>query len=543
MKAILLLQARTNSSRLPGKVLLPVAGMPLVVLAALRAGNSGHRVVVLTSGESSDDALCGLLDEWDADYFRGDLENTLKRFVDALESEPDDKIVVRLTGDNVFPDGVFIDRMIEYFEHRDVAYLCCSGSESGLPYGVSAEVTRVKYLREAHHETTSKFDREHVTPWIVSKYGQKNFDYYRYFNMAQYRCTVDTLDDYLLVNKLFYNKNNAVYISLEELLYKLKRVSLDVVSQTPAHRMVLGTAQFGLEYGIANSLGRPKQDVVNNLVHAAIANGVKYLDTARAYGESERVVGKALAGGWSSRVDTITKLSPFSDCPEDAGPDVVRAYAERSVLQSCHALGVKKLDVLMLHRADHLTAWNSAVWDAVVQLKQQAFIGQLGVSLQTPEEALQALDFEDISFIQLPFNILDYRWDGVIKKISAVRQSRSLIVHARSSLLQGLLSSESEKLWKRAKCSNFSEVTGWLSEKAKHYTNGNVVELCFRYSLSQDWIDGVVVGVDSRNQLLENIIMAGEKRWSGDQLKRIVSDRPRVTKETLNPATWKHEDE
>lgn len=543
MKAILLLQARTNSSRLPGKVLLPVAGMPLVVLAARRAGNSGHPVVVLTSIEPTDDALCRVLSEWGVDFFRGDLDNTLKRFVDALKGEPDEKVIVRLTGDNVFPDGEFIDRLLVDFENKSVAYLCCTGSESGLPYGVSAEVTRVKHLREAHNETTSKFDREHVTPWVVSNYGQQYFECYRYLGMAQYRCTVDTLDDYLLVSSLFANEKKPVHTPLEELLDKLKKASSNVVTQTPASRMVLGAAQFGLEYGIANSLGRPSQDVVNSLVHAAIANGVRYLDTARAYGESERVVGKALAGGWSSRVVTITKLSPLDDCLEDAGHDVVKAFTQRSVLQSCYALGVKKLEVLMLHRADHLTAWGGAVWNAVVQMKHEGLIGQLGVSLQTPEEALQALDFKDVAFIQLPFNILDHRWDAVAKKISSVRLSRPLIVHARSSLLQGLLASESEELWRRARCSNFREVISWLKKKADLYTDGNVVELCFRYSLSQDWIDGVVVGVETKKQLIENIIIAGEKSWSDSRLRELLLDRPRVTKETLNPATWKHKNE
>jgi spore coat polysaccharide biosynthesis protein SpsF (cytidylyltransferase family) len=126
MNATLLLQARTSSSRLPGKVLLPVAGIPLVVLAARRAGNSGRRVVVVTSHEPSDDVLCDVLDNWDTAYFRGDLENTLKRFVDVLEGAPDDHVVVRLTGDNVFPDGIFIDEILEDFEKRNVAYLSVS---------------------------------------------------------------------------------------------------------------------------------------------------------------------------------------------------------------------------------------------------------------------------------------------------------------------------------------------------------------------------------------------------------------------------------
>lgn len=172
MTATLLLQARTNSSRLPGKVLLPVCGIPIAVLAALRAGNTGRPVIVVTSLEPTDDALCDLLKHWNIDHYRGELENTLKRFVDALDGLPDNHIVVRLTGDNVFPDGSFIDQLLEDFAARGLSYLCCGGEASGLPYGVSAEVTYAGYLREAHGQAETAFDREHVTPKIIARFGR-----------------------------------------------------------------------------------------------------------------------------------------------------------------------------------------------------------------------------------------------------------------------------------------------------------------------------------------------------------------------------------
>jgi len=538
MTATLLLQARTSSSRLPAKVLLPVGGMPLAVLAARRAGNTGHRVVVVTSREASDDVLCDVLEDWGTDYFRGDLENTLKRFVDALQGVPDEHVVVRLTGDNVFPDGSFIDEMLEDFESRNVAYLCCGGEASGLPYGVSAEITRAGLLREAHRNTECAADREHVTPWVIQHYGRHTFDRYQARGMGQYRCTVDTLDDYLRVSRVFAGTEEPSQIPLEVLLEKLKRQSVDVVTQVPASRMVLGTAQFGLDYGIANQLGRPGQDVVNSLVRTAISNGVQYLDTARAYGDSETAVGKALAGGRGSRVKVITKLSPLDDCPDEASPEVARVFAERSVYQSCHALGMSSLDVLMLHRASHLTAYDGAVWEALLGLQQRGVIGELGVSVQCPEEALEALDHEQVAFIQLPFNILDYRWDDVVERLAQVRRHRSVVIHARSALLQGLLTTDQDDLWGRAHCANAPEVYAWLRARADEYTNGDVVELCLRFVLSQRWIDGMVVGVDSREQLVENLQRSGTALWKENELASILSGRPAVPADTLDPATW-----
>lgn len=539
MTVTLLLQARTNSSRLPGKVLLPVGGIPIVVLAALRAGNTGRRVIVVTSMEPSDDALCDVLNHWNVDYYRGELENTLKRFVDALDGLPDDHIVVRLTGDNVFPDGLFIDQLLEDFAARGLSYLCCGGETSGLPYGVSAEITRAGCLREAHRKAETAFDREHVTPKVIARFGRTFFEGYGSVGMSQYRCTVDTLDDYLQVCRLFSTTEKPEQVPLSTLMERLRRASPEIVTPVPARRMVLGTAQFGFTYGIANTRGCPIQEQVDVLVRTAIANGIHYIDTANAYGESEQVLGKALSGGWGSRATIITKLSPLDDCPADAASDVVKAYVERSVFQSCRALHKSCLDVLMLHRAEHLTAWNGSAWRALSDLKHRKVIDRLGVSVQSPDEALSALDFEAIEFIQLPFNILDYRWDAVIEKVSLVRQRRPLVIHSRSALLQGLLTSTQVGLWHRARCSNARDVITWLHAKAAEYTNANVVELALRYVLSQSWIDAVVIGVETSDQLIDNLKKSGFESWTDSCIDSIVADRPQVPLETLNPANWK----
>lgn len=541
MQPIILLQARTNSSRLPGKVLLPVEGVPVVILAALRAGNTGLNVVVVTSCEPSDDALCAVLEQWDIDYFRGDLKNTLKRFVDALETVPDEHIVVRLTGDNVVPDGAFIDELLEDFRERNLEYLCCVGEASGLPYGVSAEVTRAGHLRDAHSQAESKFDREHVTPKIIEQFGRTLFESYHDLGMSLYRCTIDTLDDYLRVCRLFKGVDKPAQVPLDFLLERLRTISPEVVAPRQASRMVLGTAQFGLKYGISNINGKPDKNQVNTFVKTAIANGVQYLDTARAYGDSEHVLGEALSGGWESRAKIITKLSPLNDCPVDASSSIVSAYVEQSIYKSCQALRVKSIDVLMLHRAQHLTAWQGAAWESLCNLKQQKVISSLGVSVQTPEEALSALDFEAVEFIQLPFNILDYRWDAVIEKISQVRAYRSLVIHARSALLQGLLTTTRIDLWQRACCSNAAEVIAWLRSKAEIYTDGNVVDLSIRYVCSQHWVDGVVIGVETREQLIDNLVKVSSGNWTDDVVSKIAVDRPHVPVETLNPAKWKQQ--
>ena len=538
MKATLLLQARTSSSRLPAKALLPVEGVPLVVLAALRAGNTGHHVIVVTSSEPSDDVLCAVLERWGIDYFRGSLDNTLKRFVDALGTVLDEQVVVRLTGDNALPDGAFIDDLLEDFRGRSLEYLCCIGESSGLPYGVSAEVTRAGHLRYAHRQADTTFDREHVTPKVIERFGRTNFTRYAHLSMSSFRCTVDVLEDYLRLCRIFNGFAKPQEAPLHLLIERIRKVSPEVMVCKPASRMVLGTAQFGQNYGIANTTGKPSPEQASALIQTAIANGVHYLDTASAYGDSEKVVGRALLGGWGSRASVVTKISPLDDCPIDAPARVVGAFVEQSIYKSCHALRMTTLDVLMLHRARHLTDWQGAAWRKLCDLKQQKVIGSLGVSVQSPEEALSALDFEQVEFIQLPFNILDYRWGAVIERILKVRAFRPLTIHARSALLQGLLSTTKIELWHRAFCSNAAAVIEWLRATAQVYTSGNVVELSLRYVCSQPWIDGVVVGVETREQLVNNLVKMSYDQWSDGVVSSIAMDRPHVPLETLNPAIW-----
>ena len=158
-KSVVVLQARTNSKRLPAKVLLDFKGVPLVVLAARRAGNTGRPVLVATSSKASDNALAETLECFEQPYFRGDLEDVLQRFVAALRGYDDDTLVFRLTADNVVPDGHLLDEIEDDFMARGLDYLTSSTATSGLPYGTSVEVMRLSSLRDADKATREACDR------------------------------------------------------------------------------------------------------------------------------------------------------------------------------------------------------------------------------------------------------------------------------------------------------------------------------------------------------------------------------------------------
>lgn len=537
--SVVILQARTNSSRLPGKVLLPINGIPVVVLAAKRAANTGRHVIVATSEEWSDDGLASLIKSHALHCFRGSLDNTLERVVNALSGYSDQTIVFRLTADNVFPDGNLLDEVETEFLAGNCEYLSCNGEKSGLPYGVSVEITRLMHLREAARETTSTFDQEHVTPYVIRKFGSKYFEKYRALERAHFRCTIDCLDDYLSVQKVFSDVSDPIQVSTFELIRKLASAPFQPKEIAPTPRLVFGTAQLGGQYGIANQAGQPDKKECEALIKLAIANGVAYLDTARAYGNSESMIGQSLKNGWCNRVKIITKLSPMQNCPSAASAEIVQAFVDASIFQSCSELCVQRIDVLMLHRASHLFDWNGAAWQRLKELQILGVIGELGASVQSPEELSTILKTSEIHYVQLPLNLLDWRWDAIIPEILVVKATRKLNIHVRSALLQGLLPSQNEAHWRQANVEQSSSIIHWLLNQVTNCQRTSVTDLCLSYVNSLEWVDGVTIGMESMGQLVENLNYFTLPKLSLKQMEMIRKARPMLTEATLNPALWR----
>ena len=264
MDTVTVMQARTSSSRLPSKVLFPINNIPLVVLAAKRASNTGNNVIVATSEEESDEELCNVLTNHDISFFRGNLHDTLSRFNDALSGYDEQSILVRLTADNCFPDGSFIDEVVESFKKQNIEYLTSNGKTSGLPYGFSIEITRVKYLREAASSNPSNFEKEHVTPIIFQKYKKNIFRGYEDLNKYHLNCSIDTLSDYLKICKVFKETLNPINIPAIELISALEKYSASPVATETISKLIFGTAQLGMNYGIANDSGKPSAIVGKN---------------------------------------------------------------------------------------------------------------------------------------------------------------------------------------------------------------------------------------------------------------------------------------
>jgi spore coat polysaccharide biosynthesis protein SpsF (cytidylyltransferase family) len=199
--AVVVLQARTGSHRLPGKALHILAGRPLVAhcLERLKAARVGT-VVLATTTASADDALVQIADTLGIPAVRGSESDVLARFVTVVNQFPAE-VVVRATGDNPAVDVDSPARLLTALETSSSDYIV----ESGLPYGAGVEVFRRSVLMQAHAEAEAPEDREHVTTWIKESPGR-----YRVtvlpaptpLRRPALRLTVDTADDLTYMRRL-----------------------------------------------------------------------------------------------------------------------------------------------------------------------------------------------------------------------------------------------------------------------------------------------------------------------------------------------------
>lgn len=545
-KIRVVLQARSGSSRLPAKMLLPLSDMPMAVLCAKRVGTVFDDLLVATSDHPSDNALAEILLQNDIQCVRGDLNDVLSRFVMACEDMDDNDMVVRLTGDNPFVDGDFANDVVCAHVQANVNYTRTLSPQDNLPYGVSAEVIRVGLLRDLNKQQLTPYEREHVTIKPTLEGDFHLFENNDGRDLSRLRLTVDTFDDYLRAWEAFKHAGrwDAPWKDMVEIVTQNENLPQHFVPRKykglkPHSHMALGTVQLGLDYGIANQSGKPDTEQAKEILNQALRHGVDLIDTASAYGCSETVIGNALSNTQKQSICITTKLDPLSDIDVNTPDDEVVMRVEHSVYKSLCSLGINQLPILMLHRWDHATIKNGLVLDTLKRMQGLGYIGEIGASIALPQEGLEALEYDEITFIQLPFNIVDKRWEqsGFIEKLNNTQASTRKHIQARSIYLQGLLATELEE-WPD-KFQDFSaQIRAAFDKTLKDTVAINIQALSTHFVRSQKWIDSIVIGVETLLQLQQNIELFSSDLASGYQWDEIVNAIPDFPESFLNPAKW-----
>ncbi|MGZ6048280.1 MAG: cytidylyltransferase domain-containing protein [Phenylobacterium sp.] len=201
-----ILQARMTSSRLPGKVMAPVLGEPMIgrQVERLRRARRIDMLVVATSVDPSDDLLATYCEGLGLAVYRGPLDDVLERFRGAAALLPGADAVVRLTADCPLADPDLIDQVIEHHHAVDADYTSNTLGTRTYPHGLDAEVVRTQVLLEAADRATDPYEREHVTPYIYRRPEiYKLAGVARHDSRAALRWTVDLPEDLAFVRDVY----------------------------------------------------------------------------------------------------------------------------------------------------------------------------------------------------------------------------------------------------------------------------------------------------------------------------------------------------
>ena len=198
-----ILQARLSSTRLPGKVLRPILGVPMLgrQIERLRRAKRLSRLVVATSTGADDDAIATYCETLGVDCFRGPLDDVLARFLGAIAAFGPAETFVRLTADCPLTDPDLIDQVIE--SHRETgAQYSYVHQRWSFPKGLDVEVCQTAVLREIDGEAKGS-DREHVTAFIYARPERFTLNAINRDPPLRYRWTVDTPEDFAFVTAVY----------------------------------------------------------------------------------------------------------------------------------------------------------------------------------------------------------------------------------------------------------------------------------------------------------------------------------------------------
>ena len=286
------------------------------------------------------------------------------------------------------------------------------------------------------------------------------------------------------------------------------------------NKIILGTVQMGLAYGINNTSGKISLENSHAILEYAFDHGIKVLDTAEAYGNAHSIIGRFHKINPSKKFDVITKIPH--------GSDLTNIY--QKVSNYLKDLNVDCIDVLMFHSFDtYMESLND--FKLISKLIDNNLVKKIGVSVYNNSQIEKLLDNEKIKVVQLPFNLFDNtnKRGEYIKKLKEAGK----ITHTRSAFLQGIFfKNPMDSSLTVRKLSNELTFLNQLSDKY----NVPIGSFALNYCLSQKDIDQVIIGTDSINQLEQNIesIKLNIEDSLVDEINSIFIKNEKL----LNPSLW-----
>jgi len=301
-------------------------------------------------------------------------------------------------------------------------------------------------------------------------------------------------------------------------------------SMNKIDKLVLGTVQFGLDYGINNPNGKPVRDKSLAMLDFAYEKGIRIFDTASAYGDAEEILGEFIQSrNLTGKIKVITKVKP--NIVEGLDNNFYDIILE-NLLGSLKKLKMDYVDGYLFHTPSYIR--DEKLVECLCKLKEQGLVKNIGVSIYEEEDALYAAELDVVDYIQVPYSIFDQRLDKT--NFFEVAKKNNKTIFARSAFLQGLFFMPEEKI-----PLHLEKVKEYFKELddiiAKYNLSRQQIALFFSYQ--NKGIDYVVFGVDNTEQLRENISIIEKNIDCERCIEELQNKFISIEKEIIFPSLWK----
>ncbi len=287
-------------------------------------------------------------------------------------------------------------------------------------------------------------------------------------------------------------------------------------------KAIIGTVQFGLDYGITNNKGKITDEQIDKIFDFCNNHNLKLFDTAQDYGSSENILSTAKRKYPSFKIITKGKFGTHSGTPSECIPTSIDKFDE--------------IECFMLHCFSDYQ--NKSLRDVLIKWKNHEKIKKIGVSVYFVEEAIILLQDNLIDVIQIPFNLLDKQWFRTDFQ-QLKRQRPNVEIHVRSIFLQGILLNKPQKYPINVPEAEFLKLEDILDSLCKNL-NMSRLQLCFSFINSFDWIDKFLIGIDNIEQLIINEKeMRENKKLTESDLTFIWDKTIDIHPVIINPSKWK----
>jgi aryl-alcohol dehydrogenase-like predicted oxidoreductase len=294
-------------------------------------------------------------------------------------------------------------------------------------------------------------------------------------------------------------------------------------------KLTLGTAQLGMKYGIANQKGNLSINEANQIIKNAINFGINSFDTAQNYGQSEKILGKFLVDLENKKFPIITtKISniQFNNYSE------LNSKILNAIKNSQKKFYPNDPSIYLLHDIKNIEKDSDEI-KILQKLKKSRKVKWIGISTYTPLDVKKFLEIENLDAIQIPINIFDHRLlnTGLLEELKEQKK----LIFGRSIYLQGLFYLNLENIPK--KLSSSKKFLKKLKEISQT-ENLTSAELAFQFVKELESISSMVIGVETVEQLKQNIDLLNMPKMSENCKEEIIKEFNNIQENIINPTLW-----